>query len=67
MGDLYGELGVIGATVAGGYAELCLVPATARPSDPRRVSWHHAVAFPSAWLTAHHALFESGHLGSGRR
>ena len=28
MGDLYGDLGIIGATVNGGYAELCLAPAT---------------------------------------
>ena len=26
-GDLYGDLGIIGGTVAGGYAEKCLVPA----------------------------------------
>ena len=27
-GDLYGDLGVIGATVDGGYAEKCLAPAS---------------------------------------
>ena len=36
MGDFYGELGVIGGTVAGGYAERCLVPSTARPPRARR-------------------------------
>ncbi len=65
MGDLYGELGVIGATVAGGYAELCLVPDTHVHRIPDTMSWHHAVAFPTAWLTAHHALFDVGRLAAG--
>ena len=67
VGDLYGELGVIGATVDGGYAELCLVPGdprvppcptTCRSSTPRR--------FPTCWLTAGHALFDVGRLHGGR-
>jgi NADPH:quinone reductase-like Zn-dependent oxidoreductase len=65
MGDLYFGLGVIGATVAGGYAELCLVPETHVHSIPDAMSWHQAVAFPTTWLTAHHALFDSGHLTFG--
>jgi len=65
MGDLYGELGIIGATVAGGYAELCLVPDTHVHRIPDTMSWHHAVAFPTAWLTAHHALFAVGGLAAG--
>ena len=52
MDDIYGRLGVIGATVAGGYAELCLVPDTHVYEIPDAMSWHDAVAFPSAWLTA---------------
>ncbi len=67
MGDLYfGQLGVIGATVAGGYAELLprAVDPRATPS-PGGVSWHQAVAFPPTWLTAHHALFDTGHLSFG--
>jgi NADPH:quinone reductase-like Zn-dependent oxidoreductase len=65
MGDLYGELGVIGGTVAGGYAELCLAPATHVHQIPPSRSWHHAVVFPSAWMTAHHAVFAVGELTAG--
>lgn len=65
MGDLYGDLGIIGATVAGGYAELCLAPDTHVHLVPDTMSWHHAVAFPTAWLTAHHALFAVGNLSAG--
>lgn len=65
MGDLYGELGVIGGTVAGGYAELCLAPATHVHPVPDAMSWHQAVVFPSAWMTAHHALFDVGNLQAG--
>lgn len=65
MGDLYGDLGVIGATVAGGYAELCLAPATHVHQIPANRSWHQAVVFPSAWMTAHHAVFDVGQLQAG--
>ena len=56
MGDFYGQLGVIGGTVAGGYAERCLVPSTHVHQLPPDMSWHAAAAFPTIWLTAHHAL-----------
>jgi len=65
MGDYYGGLGVIGGNVAGGYAERCLVPHTHVHQMPADLSWHAAAAFPTIWLTAHHALFESGHLTFG--
>ncbi|MFT5132828.1 MAG: NADPH:quinone reductase-like Zn-dependent oxidoreductase [Gammaproteobacteria bacterium] len=65
MGDLYGELGVLGANVAGGYAELCLAPETHLYSIPDTMSWHHAVMFPTAWMTAHHALFDVAELQGG--
>ena len=65
MGDLYGELGVIGATVAGGYAERCLVPASHVHAIPETMGWEHAVCFPTAWLTAWHALFPVGRLVEG--
>ncbi len=65
MGDLYGDLGVIGGTVAGGYAERCLVPDTHVYAIPDEMSWHQAAAFPTVFLTAHHALFASGGLTSG--
>lgn len=48
MGDLYGSLGVIGATVAGGYAEQCIVPETHVYKIPETMSWHHAAVFPTA-------------------
>ncbi len=48
MGDFYGQLGVIGGTVAGGYAERCLVPSTHVHRVPDDVSWHAAAAFPTA-------------------
>ncbi len=64
-GDLYGELGVIGGTVAGGYAEQCLVPDTHVHRIPDGMPWHHAVCFPTAWLTAWHALFPIGELVAG--
>ena len=65
MGDLYGDLGILGATVAGGYAEQCLVPDTHVHRIPDDMSWHHAAVFPTAWMTAHHALFDVGKLQSG--
>ncbi len=65
MGDIYGVLGVIGGTVAGGYAERCLAPETHVQRIPDSVGWHQAVAFPSAWMTAHHALFATGGLQRG--
>lgn len=64
-GDLYGELGVIGATFDGGYAQLCLAPETHVYPVPETMSWHQAVVFPTAWMTAHHALFDVGQLRAG--
>jgi NADPH:quinone reductase-like Zn-dependent oxidoreductase len=29
---------------------------------PDTMSWHDAAAFPSAWVTAHHAIFDRGRL-----
>jgi NADPH:quinone reductase-like Zn-dependent oxidoreductase len=57
-GDLYGELGIIGATESGGYADYCLAPETHVYEIPEAMSWHQAVVFPTAWMTAHHALFD---------
>ncbi len=65
MGEIYSNLGVIGGTVAGGYAERCLVPATHAHPIPDEIDWHQAAAFPTAFLTAHHALFASGGLIGG--
>lgn len=65
MGDLYGDLGIIGGTVAGGYAEKCLVPATHVYAVPDHVSLEHAAAFPTCFLTAAHAIFAVGQLTAG--
>ena len=65
MGDLYGDLGIIGGTVAGGYAEKCLAPETHLHAIPDDIAWHHAAAFPTAWMTSHHALFDVGQLVAG--
>lgn len=65
MGDLYGELGIIGATVAGGYAELCLAPATHVYPVPDDMPIEHAATFPTCYLTAAHALFDVGGLQAG--
>ena len=65
MDDLYGVLGVIGGTVAGGYAEKCLAPETHLYPVPDHMPWRHAVVFPTCWMTAHHALFDIGELKAG--
>ncbi|MEM6852747.1 MAG: zinc-binding dehydrogenase, partial [Pseudomonadota bacterium] len=63
--DIYGEIGVIGATLPGGYAEKCLAPETHLYPVPDGMSWREAVVFPTAWMTAHHALFDVGELKAG--
>lgn len=65
MGDLYGELGIIGGTVAGGYAEKCLVPASHVYPVPDSMPIEHAATFPTCYLTAAHALFDVGKLTAG--
>jgi NADPH:quinone reductase-like Zn-dependent oxidoreductase len=64
-GDLYGELGVIGANANGGYAEKCLVPETHLYQIPHNMTWHKAVMFPTVWMTSHHALFDIAKLKAG--
>ena len=65
MGDLYGELGIIGGTVAGGYAEYCVAPATHVHKVPDAMSIEDAATFPTCYLTAWHAIFEVGKLQAG--
>tara|TARA_X000000950_G_scaffold289384_1_gene412708 strand:+ start:89920 stop:90951 length:1032 start_codon:yes stop_codon:yes gene_type:complete len=65
MGDLYGELGIIGANLAGGYAELCMAPETHVYHIPEKMSWHQAAMFPTVWMTAYHALFDVAELIKG--
>lgn len=64
-GDIYGELGVLGANADGGYAEKCLSPETHLYPIPESMSWHQAVMFPTAWMTSHHALFDVAELKAG--
>lgn len=64
-GDLFGELGVLGATVDGGYAERCLAPASHVYPVPDDMPIEDAATFPTCWLTASHALFEVGQLHAG--
>lgn len=64
-GDLHGELGIIGATEDGGYAERCLVPETHVQPIPDHVSFEDAATFPTCHLTAAHALFDVGGLRAG--
>lgn len=63
--DLYGNLDVIGATKNGGYAEMCVAPASHIHIIPEAMPFSHAAAFPTAWMTAHHALFDIGDLKAG--
>lgn len=64
-GDLYGELGVIGGNVDGGYADRCLVPASHVFPVPDDMPLEHAATFPTCYLTASHALFDVGRLQAG--
>ncbi|HEX2785551.1 MAG TPA: zinc-binding dehydrogenase [Ilumatobacteraceae bacterium] len=64
-GDLFGELCVLGATADGGYAELCLAPASHVYPVPDDMPIEHAATFPTCWLTASHALFDVGQLRAG--
>ena len=65
LGDLYGELGIIGATVDGGYAEKCLVPASHVHEVPEHVTLEQAAPFATCFVTAAHALFDVGRLEAG--
>ena len=64
-GDLFGELGILGATADGGYAELCLAPASHVYPVPDDMPIEHAATFPTCWLTAAHGLFDVGGLQPG--
>jgi NADPH:quinone reductase-like Zn-dependent oxidoreductase len=61
-GDLFGELGIIGATADGGYAQRCLAPASHVYPVPAGMSLEHAASFATCWVTAAHALFDVGEL-----
>lgn len=63
--DLFGELGIIGANLDGGYAEYCLAPASHVFEIPDHITAEHAATFPTIFMTAGHAIFEVGHLTAG--
>lgn len=65
MDDIYGDLGVIGATVDGGYAELCAAPASHVHVIPAGFSYEEMACLPTCYLTAWHALVEIGQLTAG--
>ena len=65
LGDLFGELGIIGATVDGGYAEKCLVPASHVHEVPEHITLEQAAPFATCFVTAAHALFDVGKLEAG--
>ncbi len=65
MGDLYGELGIIGATVDGGYAEKCLAPASHVYPVPDDITLEQAAPFATCYVTSAHALFDVGKLEAG--
>ncbi len=64
-GDLYGDLGVIGANADGGYAERCLVPASHVYRVPDGMPIEHAATFPTCFLTSAHAIFGIARLTAG--
>ncbi|MFV5994708.1 zinc-binding dehydrogenase [Streptomyces sp. NPDC056231] len=57
--------GVIGATLAGGYAEYVLVPAANVHHVPDEVDLVDAAVVPTIWMTAWHALIEIGKVRLG--
>ncbi|MGD9703178.1 MAG: zinc-binding alcohol dehydrogenase family protein [Acidimicrobiia bacterium] len=59
------EVAVIGGTEDGGYAELCLAPASHVFPVPDDMPITHAATFPTCWLTASHGLFAVGGLQRG--
>lgn len=65
MDDPHGRLGVIGATVDGGYAELCAAPASHVHPIPRAFSYEEAACIPTCYAMAWHALYEVGRLAPG--
>lgn len=56
---------IVGASLPGGYAEQCVVPASHALTLPAELAFAEAATWPTAYSTAWHALFESGDLVSG--
>ncbi|HEY3809053.1 MAG TPA: zinc-binding dehydrogenase [Steroidobacteraceae bacterium] len=63
--DRYGRLGVIGGTVDGGYAEFCAVPASHVRPIPDGTAYEEAACIPTCFVTAWHALSDTGALSAG--
>ncbi len=56
---------VIGGSVAGGYAEFVVVPELNLHVVPSNVSMAEAAVVPTVWMTAWHALHETGKVRDG--
>jgi NADPH:quinone reductase-like Zn-dependent oxidoreductase len=65
LDDRYGKLGVIGGNIDGGYAEYCAAPASHVQPIPDAVSDDEAACIPTCFVTAWHALVETGALTAG--
>ncbi|MGH8131388.1 MAG: zinc-binding dehydrogenase, partial [Steroidobacteraceae bacterium] len=65
LDDIYGVLGVIGASLDGGYAELCAAPASHVHVIPAGISFEEAACIPTCYATAWQALVEIGELKAG--
>jgi NADPH:quinone reductase-like Zn-dependent oxidoreductase len=59
------DVRVVGGNHPGGYAELCVVPATHVHVLPDSVSYEEAATVPTIWSTAWHGLVEVGKLQIG--
>jgi NADPH:quinone reductase-like Zn-dependent oxidoreductase len=59
------DVRVVGGNHPGGYAELCVVPATHVHVLPDSVSYEDAATIPTIWSTAWHGLVEVGRLENG--
>ncbi|MGQ0430033.1 MAG: quinone oxidoreductase family protein [Gammaproteobacteria bacterium] len=65
MDDRYGLLGVIGASLDGGYAEFCAAPASHVHAIPAGFSCEQAACIPTCYALVWHALSEVGELKAG--
>jgi NADPH:quinone reductase-like Zn-dependent oxidoreductase len=59
------QMVVLGGNRAGGYAEFVTVPATNVHAIPDAVGFEEAAIIPTVWMTAWHALMETGSLRMG--
>jgi len=58
---------VLAMTRFGGYADTVCVPLESARRIPESMSFEQGAALPVTYLTAHHMLFETGHIRPGSR